>query len=216
MGTLVVSDLIGNYRRILIDPAPGVTWIDATFLILVQQAERAICSLKPEALTTLGPITLVAGVHQDLPAGSTAILDLYENSTPPSRRVTQVSRSLHDSANRFWPSATQEAAVQEWTADPRDPLRFDVSPPNDGTGSVNGLYGIVPPAIVTIGGAINLVDTYEMVIQSFVLAKAYAENTTRQDLTKSGLYENDWKSMLGIRTQSQIAVAQKSSSPGGT
>lgn len=214
MGTLVVSALIPNYRRILLDPTPGVTWLDADFLRFVNQAERAICAIKHEAFTVVGNIPMAAGTHQVLPTGGLAIFDLYEN-TNGGRRATMVPRSLRDANNRFWPVATPEPNVQEWTADPRDPTRFDVSPPNDGTGIVVGLYGAIPTAIAAVGNAINLADSYEMAIQSFVLAKAYAENTVRQDLTKAGYYEGDWKAMVGASSQSQVNAAPKSAQPGG-
>ena len=214
MGTLAVSALIVNYRRILLDPTPGVTWLDAALLAMVNQAERAICSVKPEAYTIKGSISLISGTHQTIPAQGTAILDIYENVVG-KRRVSQVNRSLLDASNRFWPNATTEVPVQHWTADPRDPTKFEVTPPNDGTGAVIALYGLTPPAIAAVGTAINLPDIYEMVIQAFVLAKAYAENTVRQDLTKASYYEQDWKSLIGLRTQSQISVAQKSPQPGG-
>ena len=214
MGTLLVSALIVNYRRILLDPSPGVTWFDPALLAMVNQAERAICAVKPEAYTIKGSIPMVAGTHQTIPAQGTAILDIYENAVG-KRRVSQVNRALLDASNRFWPDATTEVPVQHWTADPRDPTRFEVTPPNDGTGAVIALYGTTPTPIAGVGNAINLPDIYEMPIQAFVLAKAYAENTVRQDLTKSGYYEQDWKSLLGLRTQSQIGVAQKSPQPGG-
>ena len=215
MGTLLVSALIPSYRRILLDPSPGKWWLDADFLRFVNQAQRAICLLKTEAYTALGPISMVAGTHQNGPAGCTGILDLYENVGNGQRRVTMIPRDTHDASQRFWPGATPIAAVEEWTIDNRDPTRFTISPPNDGTGAVNGLYGLVPPTLAAVGNSISLPDTYEMVIQSFVIARAYEENTERQDLAKSTKYDNEWKTLLGVRTQAQIGVTQKSARPAG-
>lgn len=215
MGTLVASALIVNYRRILLDPSPGVTWSDASLLVMINQAQRAIELLKHEAYTVVGPITMVAGTLQAVPAGGVAILDIYHNTTS-KRRVSQVSRALLDATDRFWPAATPEIDVQHWTADPRDPKRFAVYPPNINTGSVQALYGATPPDVATVGGVITLDDIYEMPIQAFVLAQAYAENTTRQDLGKSGAYDSLWKQLIGAKTQSQVATAQKPALPGGT
>jgi hypothetical protein len=215
MGTILASAIITSARRILLDPTPGVTWVDATFFILMSEAERAICGVKPESYNVRAAVTLAAGTHQILPAGATAVLDGYEN-TVGKRRITQVPRGLLDSANRYWPNATQEAQVQEWTVDSRDPLRFEVFPPNDGTGSINMLYGFTPPQITASGQVINLPDIYEHAIKCFILGEAYAENTARQDLTKAGYYRTEWQKMVGLRTQSQIAVAPKSTNPAGT
>jgi len=215
MGTILASAIITSVRRILLDPSPGVTWNDATFFLLMSEGERAICGVKPEAYDTRGAVVLVAGTHQILPAGATAILDIYEN-TASKRRVTQVPRGLLDSANRYWPNATQETHVQEWTQDSRDPLRFEVFPPNDGNGSVNALYGTTPPQITVGTQIINLADIFEHAIKCFILGEAYAENTVRQDLTKAGYYRTEWQKMVGLRTQAQIAVSPKSTAPAGT
>lgn len=214
MGTLLVSALIVSYRRILLDPSPGVTWLDADFLRMTNKAERLACMLKPEILTTRGDVPLVAGSHQTLPAQATSWMDFYEN-TGSKRRVSQVNRSNLDSAMRLWPAATREQDVQHWTGDSRDRTRFEVFPPNDGTGIVSGFYGITPVAIAAVVNAINLPDIYEAVIEAFVLSLAYAENTTRQDLGKSGSYDQMGKSLLGVSTTNQVAIAQKSSNPGG-
>lgn len=215
MGTLVASALILNYRRILLDPSPGVTWLDAALLSMMNQAQRAIELLKHEAYTVVGPVTMVAGTLQTVPAQGVAILDVYHN-TASKRRVSQVSRALLDSTDRFWPAATPEVDVQHWTADPRDPKRFAIYPPNDATGSVQALYGMTPPDIAAVGSVITLDDIYEMPIQAFVLSQAYAENSTRQDLGKSGAYDNLWKQLIGAKTQTQVATAQKPATPGGT
>jgi len=215
MGTILASAIIASDRRILLDPSPGVTWTDATLLLLMSEAERAICGVKPEAYTVRAAVAMAAGTHQILPIGSTAVLDAYEN-TASNRRVTQVPRGLLDSANRYWPNATQEAQVQEWTQDSRDPLRFEVFPPNDGTGNLNMLYGFTPPQITATAQVINLPDIYEHAIKCFILGECYAENTVRQDLTKASYYRTEWQKMVGLRTQAQIAVSPKSTTPAGT
>lgn len=215
MGTLLVSALIVSYRRILLDPSPGVTWLDADFLRMTNKAERLACLLKPEILTARAAIPLVAGSHQTLPVGGIALFDLYENAGS-KRRVSQISRANMDAANRVWPAATPEQDVQHWTFDPRTRKQFECFPPNDGSGSVVGLYGITPTPIAAVGSAINLDDIYEAVLEAFVVSLAYAENTTRQDLAKMASYDTQGKQLLGVSTSAQIATAQKSANPGGT
>lgn len=214
MGTLLVSALITSYRRILLDPAPGVTWLDADFLRMVNKAERLACLLKPEILVVRGSIPMVAGTHQTIPATWSTLFDLYEN-TGSKRRVSQVNRADLDASSRTWPAATPEQDVQHWTFDPRTRKQFECFPPNDASGAVNGLGGLIPTAIAAVGNAINLDDIYEAVLEAFVVSLAYAENTTRQDLAKSASYDTLGKQLLGVSTQTQVATAQKSATPGG-
>lgn len=212
---ILVSSLITDLRRILLDPTPGVTWDDPFFIKACSRAERAICAVKHEAYALRALITLAAGVEQALPATGLALMDLYHNAVS-GRRVRLVDRSLFDASAPFFPIATQEVDVQEYMKDDRDPKHFTISPPNDGSGSLRGLVGAIPAAFTVVGDAIHLDDTYEDTIQAFVLAAAYAENTIRQDTVKAAFYTTKWQQMVGISSQSQVAVAPKVGAVGGT
>lgn len=211
---LPLLGIIASCRRILVDPSPGVTWQDDWFLDRANEAERAIVALKPDAFVVRGLVPMVAGVRQLLPDGATALLDLYENEDS-GLRTTQVSRSLLQEAVRFWPSGTQETDVRSWSHDPLDPLRFEVFPANDGFGSVWGLYGAIPDAIPDVGANINLPAKFEQPIIDFIVAKAYSENTERQDLAKASGYDQKWQAFIGAMTASQIGVAPKVGQPKG-
>lgn len=216
MGTLLASSLIADVRRILLDPSPGVQWDDAALLKMLNKGERAICEVKKEAYPVRATLTLAAGAQQALPAGGLVLMDLFENVASGRRARGPVDRQLQDSASLFYPNATQEADVQEWTKDDRDPRRFAVLPPNDGTGQIRALYGALPTAIASVGTAINLEDSYEGALIAFVLATAYAENTERQDLAKSGAYTAEWKALIGLGSQSTVANTAKVAAAGGT
>lgn len=212
---ILASSIITSVRRVLLDPSPGVTWLDANLLALINEAERAICALKREAYPIRATLTLVAGTWQTLPADGLAIMDLYHNVVS-GRRAILCNRELMDAAAISFPIATQETDVQEWTKDDRDPTRFDVIPPNNGSGQVIALYGATPPAIAAVGNPINLLDIYEQCIKAFVIAQAYAENTDRFDLAKYAAYTSEWKGILGISSQSQVAVSAKVGRQGGS
>lgn len=216
MGTLLASSIIASARRILLDPSPGVTWDDTALLQLINEAERAIVRVKHEAIPTRVAINLAAGAQQTIPAAHLCLMDLYENTTGQKRRPRLVDRTLQDVAASTYPGATQETEVREWTKDDRDPRRFAVFPPNDGTGSVLALLGTRPVALGATTSPINVDDIYEQVVIDFVLARVYGENTQRQDLTKSASYGQAWQSALGISTQSQIGVSPKVQAQGGT
>lgn len=215
MGTILASAIITSVRRVLLDPTPGVTWADADLLAMLNEGERAICAIKREANPVRGAVTLAAGTKQTLPTGGIAVMEAYEN-TVSGRRCTLANRELVDAAAPFFPAATQEVDAEHYMKDDRDPTRFDVIPPNDGTGSLQMLYGAVPTALTLTSSAINLLDIYEHALKAFILSQAYAENTDRQDLTKATQYENDWKAMVGISSGSQVAVSPKVGRQGGS
>lgn len=211
---LLASDIIARARGILLDP-DAVAFSDATLLALLNQAERKVLLVRPELFTTRAAFVPAAGISQALPAAATALLDVYGN-TVSKRRATLVARSLLESLNTFWPAANQAVDVQHWTHDPRVKTRFDVYPPNTGTGSLDVLMGVVPTPIASTGAAINLSDLYETPILYFLLAEAYSANTVRGDTTKAVNYESRANALLGVNAQSGVALAPKHGAPGGS
>jgi hypothetical protein len=215
---LTGTDLINgpSGARVTLIDAAKVTWSDVELLGYLNEGIRATVFLKPDTNVVRDYVTLAAGDRQELPAGGVAVLDVLQNSVAKGgRNITQVDESLLDECNRFWPAGTRVPQVEHYTADPRDPRRFRVFPPNDGTGSVEVMYGALPTPIAAIGDAVPMSDSYQAALIAFVLSKAYAKNSTKQDLGKSDRYVNQWQGMLGVKSKAQFAVAPKVSQEPG-
>ena len=211
---ILASAIISSLRIDLADPSPGATWLDALLLERINEAERAIVAVKRDAYPVRGTVALVAGTKQALPAVGIAVMEAYEN-TVSGRRCTLANRELVDAGSPFFPAATQEVDAQHYMKDDRDPTRFDVIPPNDGTGSLQMLYGAIPTALTATSDAINVLDLYEQCIKDFVLSKCYAQKTATQDYAKAAAHDQAWKMMLGISSGSQVAVSPKVGRQGG-
>lgn len=205
MGTLLASALIAQLRVTLLDPTPGTTWTDAMLLGYLNSGERAACLLRPELVTLRAAVALVAGTEQTLPAGSTALFRAFYNSTS-KRACRLVDQSLVDAIAPFTPAATQEVDATDYALDLRERTRYRVFPPNNGTGSLMVLRGVVPTAIAAVGNPINLDDIYEDPLKQFVLCEAYSANTKRQDLAKAGAAFERFTKLLGVAAQSAVAV----------
>lgn len=204
---MLASDLIngsGGVRVTLLDVSKA-TWSDNELVAYLNEALRTTCALKTDAYTRREPIAMAEGTRQELPEGGIEIFDLYENESDSSA-VTMVDRGMLDHQNRFWPAATREVLVQHWAADPRDRRRFEVTPPNNGYGSVWALFGAVPDAIA-LGDEIPLPESYHNALKLFVLAQAYAKNSKRQDLGKQAGHLAEFRQALGLKSQAQAALA---------
>lgn len=206
MGIILASAIVAEVRADLVD-AGSVTWSDPDLLADLNEALRALCSLKVDSYVIREPVTLDAGEDQVLPSGGIAIFDMLAN-TVSGMPVTLVDQELLDEATRFSPVPAQTEDVQHWTADPRDKTRFRVYPPNDGTGSVVTVYGAVPDAIDS-NDAIPVGDNNEPAIKCYMMGLAYRRNTQRQDLGKSQGYFQQFLTMLGLSANTQIAAAPK-------
>jgi len=212
--TIAASTIVDEAATLLLDTAHR-TWPLAELLGYLNEALRATAFVKPDMYTVEEAFTPTVGVLQNLPSDGVAFMDITQNLIGRKRNVTQADEGLLEEANRFWPAATPQAEVEHFTADPRNPRRFRVFPPADGTGSVQILYGAVPPTIVYDTEDIPVPDSFQTALLDFVLSRAYAKNSKKQDMAKSSFYRQAWAAALGLKSQAQIAIAPHTSqSPG--
>lgn len=204
---LIASDIVNDARAILLDDG-AVEWSNADLLGFVTDAGRLLSNFKPDAYPIRAFIPMVAGTNQELPAGGVAIIDLSQNEVS-KRSATIVDKELLDHENRFWQAATGELDVQHWCADPRDPRRFDITPPNNGSGSVLAVYGAAPPALADMSDPIVYVDTYKYALTCFTLHRAYAEQSRKGDVVKSQQWLQNGLQAIGIKSAAQVQVAPK-------
>ena len=209
---MLASDIIAPARHTLLD-ASGVAWSDAELLAYVNEAIRDSVAAKPDIYPVSGEIPLTAGIVQNLPAGGVLLIDITHN-VGTGRTVTVVDLPLLQEANRFWPAATQQAEVENFAVDPRTPRKFLVSPPNDGAGRVFGTYGGTPAALTATTDTFPLLDIYQPAITSYVIGRAYAKNSKRQDLAKAATYRQQWAQALGAKSvATSTTVPRVSQSP---
>lgn len=205
---ITVETLLSGVSETLLDTARR-TWDYPELVGYLNEALRATSFVKPDMYTVQDFVTLAAGIAQNLPEGGVALIDISDNEVS-GRAITQTDLGLLQEENRFWPAATQEVDAENYAADPRTPRRFYIFPPNDGTGSVRITYGAVPDALTgSSGEEIPVPSSYQTALTNFVLAKAYAKNSRKQDLTKSSAYMQQWGALLGLKSQAQVAVAPK-------
>jgi hypothetical protein len=205
---ITVETLLSGVSATLLDVARR-TWDYPELVGYLNEALRATAFVKPDMYPISGYIPLIAGIAQELPEGGVAVIDFSHNEVS-GRAITQTDLALLQEENRFWPAATREVDVENYAADPRTPRRFYCFPPNDGTGSIYGPYGAVPDTLTgSSGEEIPVPSSYQTALTNFVLAKAYAKNSKRQDLTKSSAYMQQWGALLGLKSQAQVAVAPK-------
>jgi hypothetical protein len=198
--TVTVSSIIGSARGTLID-ASAVTFSDTVLVGYLNEGISATCFVKPEAYPVESSLALATGIRQTLPAGSTGLLDVVANGS--GTMVTQVDKALLEAADPNWPSGNAVAAIDHYCVDPRLPLQWLCYPPAANGATAVVRYGAVP-ASVTISDNLPLPDAYRPCLISYVLARAYAMNSKKQDTTKEAYHMQQWGSALGLKTQSQV------------
>lgn len=213
------STILDSVSRTLLDTAER-TWTADEKLDYLNEAMRATAGARPaDFYATETPVLLADGVIQTLPADGILLIDIPRNSETspnPGRIVTQVDKGLLDEADRFWPRGTKQAEVEHFTFDPRNPRRFVCYPPNDGTGIVDLVYGAIPPQIMYPAEELPVPDNYQTPLEQFVLAKCYAKNSKRQDLSKSAAAMQAWGQTLGLDSNAIAAASTKVAAEPGT
>lgn len=205
--SVAVGPLLDSVSVTLLDTARR-TWELSELVGYLNEFLAATANIKPDMYTRQEFVTLVSGISQIIPADGVALLDIIQNQS--GKIVTQVDAGLLDEVNRFWPAATRTVIVDHFVADPRDPRRFNVTPPNDGTGVVQILYGAVPEnATGSSGEDLPIAPNYLAPAIAYVLGKAYAKNSKRQDLAKAQSYMSQWAAAIGMKSKAQVAVAPK-------
>jgi hypothetical protein len=177
--TTAVADLITAVSDVLLDP-DNDRWDDDFHLESVNQAQRLIVILKPDALIVTSTFQLVAGTRQSLPSGATGLNRVIKNmgtGSTPGDIITMVSKSAMDAFLPGWHSVTADATVEHYMYDERNPTVFDVYPPQPvaDQGYVEASYQATPTVLTTpASDNIQLADIYQDPIQNLMIARAYS------------------------------------------
>ena len=216
---ILVSVIVNEARGILIDAA-GNTWTDDVLIGHLNEFGRLTASVKRDLYTVRATVGLQSGVSQEVtqtevegdPIDVVALLDITRN-TVSKRSIVQCDKALLDEVNRFWPTDTEETDVENFSVNVKEPFRFYVTPPNNSYGYVEATLGCVPPEVDDLTDVWPVQSMYQAAAVDFVLSRAYAMNTKRQDIVKADFYNKSYGARIGLGAQAQIAAVPKTADP---
>lgn len=208
-----VQSIVDRVRTILVDPA-AIRWSDDELVLWVNDAQRQIVLLKPDALATTAVLTLVDGTLQTLPAEANRLLRAVRNMSAASdgtggRPVRVVDREALDAQNPNWhnPVITGFAAhgttVKNYIYDEQDPLAFYVFPGVSGSAFLEVVYAKTPAA-VAISGSISLSDIYSPSITDYILYRAYQKEAEAATMASSAMHYEKFLEGIGAKINSDM------------
>jgi len=183
---VTVQSVIDRVQAVLQDTT-GVRWPVTNELVLwVNDAQREIALLKPDASAVNDTITLATGTKQSIPTGGNRLLRVVRNMSAASggtgkRSVRLVSREILDAQTPDWhdPSVTGDAAhtniVKHYVYDEQNPRNFYVYPGVSGDAYLEVVYS-ANPAAVTASDNLSVPDIYANAIMNYVLYMAYMKD----------------------------------------
>lgn len=181
MGTILAKAVIEKAQIILQDTT-GIRWPDSTELLgWLNDGQREVLILKPNAYVKNESMSLSAGTKQSIPSNGIQLIDLTRNmgsdGNTPGRAIRIVTREILDAQNPEWHTDTPSLVTKHYTFTPLDPKRFYVWPPATGSTKAEVVYSAAPESIASVNSPITLDDIYVNVLVDYILYRAYSKDT---------------------------------------
>ncbi|MGB2145960.1 MAG: DUF6682 family protein [Vibrio toranzoniae] len=183
---VTVQSVIDRVQTVLQDTT-GVRWpIEAELVLWVNDAQREIALLKPDASAANETVTLVAGTKQAIPDDGNRLLKVVRNMSAASggtgkRSVRLVNREVLDAQTPDWHDpdvggdAAHAAVVKHYLYDEANPRNFYVYPGVKGDAFLEIIYS-ANPSVVDQDGNLSIPDIFANAVLNYVLYMAYMKD----------------------------------------
>lgn len=179
MGTVTAGAIIDKAAKQLTDIA-GVRWTRAELLAWLNDGQRQIVLIQPNATNTVAAVQLAAGARQLIPTDGWLLLgincNMGTNGTTPGRAVRLISRELLDNFDPDWRTAAPSAVTKNYLYDIQDQLAFHVYPPSTGTNFLQINYSKQPSNLTTESQTIEIFDVYQGALLDYMMYRACAKD----------------------------------------
>ena len=195
------AEVIVNDVSELLQDINKERWKDAVLLRWLGESQQLIATHKPESVAAKASVALVAGVDQDIPSDGLMMLRVRRNTVSGSV-VQLVDEDTQNRISPTWPGATQTVYPTTYIYDPEiDPLTFMVSPPNDGTGSIEVVYAQIPAPVTITSQLISVNDSFVPLLKDYIMYRALQMETEGQNLNRAALHLQTFLQGLGLNSQ---------------
>ena len=184
--TVTVQSVIDRAQTVLQDTT-GVRWpVVAELVLWLNDAQREVALLKPDASATNATVTLATGTKQDIPNGGNRLLKVIRNMSAASsgtgkRAVRLVDAEVLNGQTPDWhdPTVSGDAAhttiVKHYVYDEQNPRNFYVYPGVAGNAYLEIIYSSNPTTVAQSGN-LSIPDIFANAILNYVLYMAYMKD----------------------------------------
>ena len=181
-----VQSVIDRVQTVLQDTT-GVRWpVVAELVLWINDAQREIALLKPDASAINETITLAAGTKQDIPSAGNRLLKVVRNMSAASggtgkRAVRLVDAEVLNGQTPDWhdPTVAGDAAhtniVKHYIYEESNPRNFYVYPGVSGAAYLEIIYSSNPTTVAQ-GGNLSIPDIFANAVMNYVLYMAYMKD----------------------------------------
>lgn len=211
MGTITGTAIITSAAFMLQD-AGNLRWTRSELLGYLNDGQRDLCVVKPDAFTVNAAVLLAAGTKQALPTGGTGFVRLARNMGTTGTTAGKVPRRMDldvlDKQDPNWHTRSTSVTVLEYAHDARDPKVFYVSPPQPATGQgqVELVYFGTPTALAAEASTIALDDIYKTALEHYIAYRAYLKDGESSEQGLATLHRGEFLALLGAKQVAEEAA----------
>lgn len=208
MATITAASIIDKAAKLLMD-VNNVKWTRSELLSWINDAQRQIVIMSPNATNKVAVMKLETGTRQSIPSDGWTLLNVIRymgtDGQKPGRAVRLASFDMLDAYNPNWHSVTPSVVPQTYVYDQQDQTVFYVYPPNTGAGYVQINYSPEPADLTVESQTIAIKDIFETAILDYVLYRAcskYVDYAPGLEAAKG--YLTTFMSTMGQKSKSEL------------
>lgn len=179
MPTITAQSIIDKAEIILQDTT-NVRWEVSELLGWLNDGQREVATLRPDATNKTVSVTMVAGTRQSLPDESARLVrvqrNMGANGATPGEAVRPTSMQLMDLHRPNWHTDSPATVVKHYMHDSRTPDVYYVWPPSTGTTQVEVVYQTQPAIVTNAANTISIGDEYANALIDYIIYRAYAKD----------------------------------------
>jgi hypothetical protein len=178
VGTITAQNIVDRASKVLQDTLASRRWGEDDQLVWLNEGQREIVSLKPDANTQNAAAQLTSGTKQTIPTGGLMLFNVTRNmgtdGSTAGNAILPIDMEAMDLMHPGWHAVTATTAISYFMFDPRDPKNWYCYPPSDGTGYAEQVYSKVPTDVSAIDSAIGLDDIYAPALLDYLLYRDFS------------------------------------------
>lgn len=207
---MLAQSIITKAQAVLQDT--GVRWPLAELLGWVNDGQREIASLRPDAYSASVSFQLAEGAKQALPVGASRLEDATRNlgadGLTPGASIRVANKRMVDAVEPSWQTRRTASVIQHVMADPREPRVFWVYPPAAGTSYIELLVARTPADVAAASDALLLADEFGNALVDYVLCRAFSKDADfAGNADRAVLHRRAFDNSLGLKAQADASSA---------
>lgn len=215
-----VGGIVGRAKQVLQETGEGIRWKDSELIGWLNEAYIAVATMRPDAHSVTGSLTLERGARQSLPSDGLIVLDVLSGSD--GRAPRPATRRMLSTMRPGWQNEKPGRRLEFYVLDPEQPQDYWLYPPAEKGSHAEVTYAVTPEQHDTgrladvSGRPLSVSDRYATALLDFVLYRAFSKDAeTQANFQRSQSHYKAFAGMMSGKTEGDAMTAQGGSNDAG-